>query len=96
MTAIATRDDTPQESDRAHADDHHEHPPDAFYWKVAGILALLTAIEVSTFWWKDWFGIPAETAGRVTGPVLIVFLVRYLWVTRQRTDLLFSLVQSAL
>lgn len=71
MTAVA---DHPIASD-PHGDAHdgeHDHPANAFYWKVGVILAVLTAVETSTFWWKDWFDI--ADAGRVTGPVLIIMM----------------------
>lgn len=73
MTAVAA---APDVESHGYADDgDHSHPPDAFYWKVGAVLAVLTGIEVTTYWWKDWFGLSAETAGRVTGPVLIILMV---------------------
>jgi len=51
MTAVAEPTEAHVEHD--HAD--HDHPTDATYWKVGGVLALLTALEVSTYWWpKEW------------------------------------------
>ncbi len=51
MTAIAE----PTEALVEHDHSDHNHPTDATYWKVGGILALLTGLEVSTYWWpKAW------------------------------------------
>jgi len=72
MTAVAQ---APHVETHGHDDGGHEHPPDAFYWKVGAVLAVLTAVEVTTYWWKDWFGLSAENAGKVTGPVLIILMV---------------------
>lgn len=42
-----------------HHDDDHDHPGDLFYLKIAGILALFTALEVGTYFVEDtaprWF-----------------------------------------
>ena len=69
MTAIAPAivgdDDS---TDQGHHD--HGHPTDAAYWKIGTILAALTAVEVSTYWWDDW-GI----AHTVTYPLLMVMMV---------------------
>lgn len=40
-------------ADHAHDDEHHDHPSDLGYLKIAGILAVLTAIEVATFPLED-------------------------------------------
>jgi cytochrome c oxidase subunit 4 len=39
----------------AHADDHHG-PTDKTLWKIAGILAVITAVEVAWSYlpWSDW------------------------------------------
>ena len=36
-----------------HADHVHEHPSDMRYVKVAALLAVITAFEVATYFWKD-------------------------------------------
>jgi cytochrome c oxidase subunit 4 len=46
--------------------EHHDHPGTALYWKIGGILAVLTALEVSTYWWPE---------GPVTSTVLIIMMV---------------------
>ena len=33
--------------------DEHAHPTDAQYWKIGGYLALVTMLEVSTYWWPE-------------------------------------------
>lgn len=56
-----------------HIDEHHDagahgHPSDLTYVKVGGILALLTGMEVSTYWWPhDWH--------KVTAVLLIIMMV---------------------
>ena len=57
--------------------DDHDHPTDTFFWKVGGILAALTALEVSTIWWEDW-GIPIEVANV---SLLVMMAVKFLMVT---------------
>ena len=40
-----------------HLDPAHEHgPTDGQYFTVFWILLGLTVLEVSTYWWPDWFG----------------------------------------
>ncbi|WP_436793902.1 cytochrome C oxidase subunit IV family protein [Actinospongicola halichondriae] len=36
-----------------HADEHHDHPSDAMYWKIGGILGVLTLLEVGTYFITD-------------------------------------------
>lgn len=52
-----------------HAEEHHgdHHPSDAVYWKVGLFLAVLTAIEVWTYWWP-------ESLGAIT-PVSLIFMM---------------------
>jgi cytochrome c oxidase subunit 4 len=58
----ATPDDVPSE----HV---HTHPSDLQYVKIAAILAVLTGLEVSTYFWQSIFGSNLST----TGAVLILF-----------------------
>ena len=37
----------------AHDDEHHDHPSDLFYLKIAGVLALFTALEVGLFFVEE-------------------------------------------
>ncbi len=49
------------------AEDHsHDHPTDATYWKVGIFLAVLTALEVSTYWWPE---------GPATSTALIIMMI---------------------
>lgn len=57
------------EHDAVGHDDHDDHPVDSFFWKIGGILAVLTAVEVSTIWWEDW-GLPS----RITSLSLLVMM----------------------
>ncbi len=34
-------------------DEHHDHPSDAMYWKIGGILGVLTLLEVGTYFVTD-------------------------------------------
>ncbi len=36
-----------------HLEEGHGHPSDLTYWKVAAVLAILTGLEVSTYWWPS-------------------------------------------
>lgn len=53
--------------------EHHDHgPTDRQYFNIFWVLVVLTALEVSTEWWTDWFG---EGSRRVAVPVLIILMV---------------------
>ena len=40
-----------------HLDEDHQHgPTDGQYFMVFWVLVVITAFEVSTYWWDDWFG----------------------------------------
>ena len=64
MTAIA-------EHPTEHPDDHaegHDHPTEQTYWVVGLVLAVLTGLEVSTYWWPHaWH--------KVTAVLLIILMV---------------------
>jgi len=50
------------EADVAEPHDDHGHPPDSEYWKVGLFLAILTGLEVSTYWWPhSWHKFAAVT-----------------------------------
>lgn len=54
------------------ADEGHTHgPTDQQYFKIFWVLFVLTALEVSTHWWRDWFG---EGIGKVAIPLLFVMM----------------------
>lgn len=56
----------------AHAEPHH--PSDASYVKIALFLAVVTALEVGTYFWEDIFGKTPSTAALVLTlfPMMIV------------------------
>ncbi len=57
----------------AKSDEVHTHgPTDQQYFKIFWILVVLTALEVSTHWWEDWFG---ENGKRVAIPLLFIMMV---------------------
>jgi cytochrome c oxidase subunit 4 len=56
-----------------HPGEHHDHgPTDREYFKIFWILVVLTALEVSTEWWGDWFG---EGSRPIAVVVLITLMV---------------------
>jgi cytochrome c oxidase subunit 4 len=41
----------------AHPGEHHDHgPSDLQYVRIFVVLFVLTALEISTEWWNEWFG----------------------------------------
>jgi cytochrome c oxidase subunit 4 len=71
---VSTTDVTEVDDDSpVHPGEHHSHgPTDREYFKIFWVLVVLTALEVSTEWWVDWFG---EGAKPIKGPVLIFLMV---------------------
>ncbi len=56
-----------------HPGEHHDHgPTDKQYFTIFWVLVVLTALEVSTEWWTDWFG---EGSRKIAVPVLIILMV---------------------
>lgn len=56
-----------------HPGEHHTHgPTDGFYFRVFWILVAITALEVSTYWWDEWF---ERDTGVVAVPLLLVLMV---------------------
>jgi cytochrome c oxidase subunit 4 len=43
----------------------HTHPSDLQYVKIAAVLAVVTGLEVSTYFWKDIFGSTPSTMALV-------------------------------
>lgn len=69
----------------------HDHPSDLTFIKVAFILAVITGIETSTYWWMD----DAHDAAMVTLFVMmgIKFFMILLWFMHLKFDnKLFSLL----
>lgn len=54
-----------------HAEDSHG-ASDKQYFTIFWVLVVLTALEVSTEWWDDWFG---ESSRRIAVPLLIILMV---------------------
>ena len=50
-----------------HAEDHHG-PTDKQFFMIFWVLVVLTALEVSTEWWDEWFG---ESSRKIAVPLLI-------------------------
>ncbi|MHB1140002.1 MAG: cytochrome C oxidase subunit IV family protein [Microthrixaceae bacterium] len=70
MSAVVSNvdDDSP-----VHPGEHHSHgPTDGQYFIIFWVLVVLTALEVSTYWWEDWFG---EAAHKIAVPLLIVLMI---------------------
>lgn len=64
--------------DAAH-DDHGSHKPDSFYIKVALILAVITALETSTYWVDfGWAFLPLLLTLMVIKFVMVVSLFMHL------------------
>ena len=53
-----------------HAHDEHV-PQDSYFIRIALILAFLTALETSTYWWGDWFDGRADWA---VVPLLLILM----------------------
>lgn len=61
MTASASVSEAP--SAQHEAPTEHKHPTERDYVKIAIILAVITAVEVATYFWEDIFGShPSTTA----------------------------------
>jgi cytochrome c oxidase subunit 4 len=54
------------------AEEEHHGPTDRQYFQVFFVLVVLTALEVSTEWWKDWFG---EGSRPLAVTILIILMV---------------------
>jgi cytochrome c oxidase subunit 4 len=65
---------TTEHTNVAHDPGHEEHPSDAKYVKVAAFLAVLTSLEVATYFWEDIFGTKASTTALVLTlfPMMII------------------------
>jgi cytochrome c oxidase subunit 4 len=73
MTAVA---DTEPVEEHNHADglDEHGHPPERVYWIVAGVLAVMTLLELSTFYW------PAEWQPWTSYLIIIMMVIKFVLV----------------
>ena len=71
---MSTATTTTEHTNVAHDPDHEEHPSDVQYVKVAAFLAVLTSLEVATYFWEDIFGSKASTTALVLTlfPMMII------------------------
>ncbi len=72
-----------------HPGEHHDHgPTDREYFKIFWILVVLTALEVSTEWWGEWFGEGSRTIAVVVLLTLMVikFFLVALWFMHLKWD----------
>jgi cytochrome c oxidase subunit 4 len=89
MTTTETEAHPTETADVEHAAHEKHHPSDGDYIKVAIILAVITAAEVATYFWKDIFGSEPSTAALVLTlfPMMIAkFLIVIGWFMHLRFD----------
>ena len=55
-----------------HQTHEHEHPSDLKYVKIAAFLAVITAIEVSTYWWDDWWDAKTSVIALSLMPMMVI------------------------
>ena len=64
-----------------HLDEGHTHgPTDSKYFMIFWVLVGITVLEVTTFWWEDWFGqggwkVAPDDTVRGFGVVLLLILM---------------------
>jgi cytochrome c oxidase subunit 4 len=64
-----------------HLDEGHTHgPTDSQYFTIFWVLFGITALEVTTYWWEDWFGqggwkVAPDDTVRAFGMVLLLILM---------------------
>jgi len=68
------------------SDQHDHHPTPAQYWKIAGFLAVLTAIEVSLFYIDQALGLGIFNAVMLLGLSAVKFLVVVGWFMHVRYE----------
>ena len=73
MTATASDTETIDTSEHLEPPSH-DHPSDLMYVKVAAFLAVLTALEVGTYFWEDIFGSAPSTVALVATlfPMMVI------------------------
>jgi cytochrome c oxidase subunit 4 len=68
-------------ADHGH-DEHHGHdghvPSDSYFIRIALILALVTALETSTYWWGSWFDGNLDRA--VVPALLIMMAIKFVMI----------------
>ncbi len=61
-----------------HLDDGHQHgPTDGQYFMLFWLLLVLTALEVSTYWWEDWFGDANAVRYAATTVLFILMAIKF-------------------
>ncbi len=65
---------------------HHEHPTPGQYWKIAALLAVLTAIEVSMFYIDHALGLGIFNAVILISLSAVKFLVVVGWFMHVRYE----------
>lgn len=79
MSTTEHADVVPHDSHAAghgHGHAHEGHvPSDNYFIKVALVLAVVTALETSTYWWGDWFDGNLDSA--VVPALLIMMAIKF-------------------
>ena len=66
--------------------EHHAHPTPAQYWKIAVVLAVLTAIEVGMFYVNRAFDLGAINAVLLLSLALLKFVIVVGWYMHLRFE----------
>jgi cytochrome c oxidase subunit IV len=66
--------------------EHHDHPTPAQYWKIAGFLAVLTAIEVAMYYIDEELGLGFLNAAILISLSSIKFIVVVGWFMHLRFE----------
>lgn len=66
--------------------EHHDHPTPAQYWKIAGFLAVLTAIEVAMYYIDEELGLGVLNAAILISLSTIKFIVVVGWFMHLRFE----------
>lgn len=65
------------EHDTSHDDAHHDHPSDTLYWKIGGLLAVLTLLEVGTYFITD-DPYSHELAPLLIGSLILLMVIKFI------------------
>lgn len=65
---------------------HHEHPSIGQYWKIAGLLAVLTAIEVALFYIDEALGLGGINVVMLIILALLKFVIVVGWFMHLRFE----------
>ena len=64
---MSTETEHTTESEKSDDEHVHEHPSDKKYFQIAGVLAVLTALEVATYWLESM-------PGEILIPLLMIMM----------------------